>query len=114
MRTQRAEAVRDLVEMRVPVDQAVAALTRFPWDSDDELHILTRADALRVLNRHKHQELTTADCRNWASALEGREDLGLEAEHEDTLKEFLFQLATPELAEPLTPEVVTQWESTLS
>lgn len=114
LRTQRAEAVGDLVELRVPVEQAAAALARFPWDSDEELHVLTRADALRLLKRYKRQELTVVECQRWADALEGRDDLGLEDGFEDTLKEFLFQIATPELTEPLTPHVATRWEATLN
>jgi len=42
-----------------------------------------------------------------------RDDLGLEVVYEEALKEFLFQLATPELADPLTLEVATRWETTL-
>ncbi|HTF53221.1 MAG TPA: hypothetical protein VK735_37730 [Pseudonocardia sp.] len=112
-RAQRAEALRDLIELRVPVKQAATALAQYPWDSDEELDVLTRADALRLLSRYKRQELTPVEVQHWAEALEGRDDLGLEHMSEDLLKEFLFQIATPELADRLTPEVATRWEATL-
>jgi hypothetical protein len=91
MRMRRAEAVRDLVELRVPVERAVAELARFPWDSAVELCVLGRVDALRLLERYQRHELTVAECQRWAEALEGRDDVGLEAGFEDRLKEFLFQ-----------------------
>jgi hypothetical protein len=112
-RARRGAAVRDLLELRVPVAQAVAALGRFEWDCDEELRTLTRADALRMLGGFQRHELTVGDCRLWAEALEGRDDVGFESGAEDVLKEFLFQIATPELAGPLTHEAASRWERAL-
>lgn len=114
LRERRRAAVRDLVELRVPVQRAVDALARFEWDSDEELHTLTRADALRLLERYQRHELTAEDCQLWAEALEGRDDLGLEDGFEDKLKEFLFEIATPELTKPLTPQSACRWERALT
>lgn len=114
LRAQRRAAVRDLVELRIPVARAVAELARFGWDSDEELHTLTRAAARRLLQGYRRGELTAEECRLWAETLEGRDDLGLEQNAEDTLTEFLFELATPELTEPLTPESAGRWERTLA
>jgi hypothetical protein len=41
--------------------------------------------------------------RQWAEALEGREDVGFEDGHEEKLKQFIFELANPELCESVTP-----------
>jgi hypothetical protein len=111
---QRAEALRDLVQLRRPVGPAITALAGFVWDSVEELVILTRADALRLLARYRTQQLTAKDCRRWAETLEGRDDLGLEAGYEDALKDFLFTIATPELTEPLTPQLTQRWEAALT
>jgi hypothetical protein len=110
----RVEALRNLISLNMPVEQAEAALAEFGWDSDDDLDTLTRVDATQILRRYRAGELTRADCQRWAQALEGREDLGFEDGWEDTLKELLFEIATPELSEPLTPEFANRWEIRLS
>ncbi|HEX4222890.1 MAG TPA: hypothetical protein VHZ97_11035 [Pseudonocardiaceae bacterium] len=114
LRTRRIAALRDLINLRVPVDQAEAALAEFRWDSDHDLETLTRDDASRVLLRYQAGELTSADCERWAEALAGRDDLGFEQGWADTLKDFLFEIATPELAEPLTPEFSRRWRQRLT
>ena len=73
-----------------------------------------RADALRVLRGYTNGTLSSEDVQRWAEALEGREDLGREAGFEEPLTEFLFEIATPELAGPLTPELAQHWMTTLS
>ena len=114
LQTQRTEALRDLINIRVPVEQAEAALADFGWDSDDDLDVLTRADVIQILQRYQAGELPATDCRRWAEALEGRDDLGFEDGWEDTLKELLLEIATPELTEPLTPEFAHGWERRLA
>ncbi|RJQ81374.1 hypothetical protein [Amycolatopsis panacis] len=109
---QRTGALRDLVQRRVPVPQALAALTDFAWDSDTELVTLTRADAVRSLRDHLDGTLTDRDLQSWADALEVRDDIGREPGYEDQLTEFLFEIATPEVAGPLTPERATHWIQT--
>lgn len=106
---QREDALRDLVQRRAPVPEAIAALARFPWDSDTELVALTRADAVRVLQDYLAGTLTAEDAQQWADALEVRDDVGREPGFADELTEFLFEMATPEVAGPLTPELATQW-----
>ena len=110
---ERAEALRDLVELRVPVEDAVAALAPFGWDSDTELVTFTRADALRLVSNYLDRTLSAQEAQRWAEALEGRDDLGLEPGFADILKQFLFEIATPELTEYLSPEVARRWGSTL-
>lgn len=114
LQRQRRDALRDLIELRVPVEQAEAALAEFRWDSDDDLDTLTRVDATRILSRYQTGQLTATACQRWAAALEGRDDLGFEGGWEDALKELLFEIATPELAEPLTPEFAHRWQSRIN
>jgi hypothetical protein len=110
----RAQALQSLVELRTPLDDAIAELAHFEWDSDEDLATLTRADALRLLDRYLQHTMTADECQRWADALEGRDDLGFETGSEDLIKEFLFQIATPELAEPLTKEFAERWLGRLS
>ena len=106
---ERADVLRDLITLRVPVADATAALARFGWDSDDELVTLTRADVVRVLRGYTDGALTVDDVHAWAEALEGRDDVGREAGFADALTEFLFEAATPELAGPLSPDAARRW-----
>ncbi|WP_027944924.1 hypothetical protein [Amycolatopsis taiwanensis] len=111
---QRTQALCDLVELRIPVRAATSALSRFNWDSEDELVPLTRGDAIRVLRGYLDQTLNTEDIQLWAESLEGRDDVGREPGFADQLTEFLFEVATPELAGPLTPELAQRWIATFS
>jgi hypothetical protein len=109
----RTQALRDLVGFHLPVDQAARALALFPWDCAEELVVLERSDALRALERLSQGLVTAVGFRDWAQALEGRDDLGFEPGFEDLLKEFLFAASTPELAGPLDGEANRRWESVL-
>lgn len=110
---QREDALRALVELRVPVATATAALASFDWDSDRELVNVTCADAVRVLQQYLAGKLTAEDCQQWADALEVRDDVGREPGFEDELTEFLFEIATPEVAGTLTPERAQHWVQAL-
>lgn len=39
----------------------MAELARFGWDSEEELHTLTRADALRLLRHYRRGEIPLAE-----------------------------------------------------
>jgi len=106
---QRIAALRDLVEMRIPVVESIEALSRFDWDSDDELVILVSGDALRVLNGYLSGTLSREEVEQWADALEVRDDVGREPEFEEELGELLFQLATPDVAGELVPDLAKEW-----
>jgi hypothetical protein len=109
----RVEALRDLVELRVPIRDATAALGRFVWDSDEELVDLTSMDVMQLLNGYLDGRLSADDCREWAESLEVRDDVGREPGREEELAEFLFEIATPEVAGELTPQRAQQWISRL-
>jgi hypothetical protein len=109
----RIQALLDVTRLRQPVEQAAAALADFPWDSDEELVELTRSDAMRLLNAYSDHVLSADDCRRWAEALEGRDDVGLQAGAEDALKDLLFELSTPEITEPLTLQRAQHWQTVL-
>ncbi len=106
---QRVDALRDLVQRRRSVRDAVAVLAGYKWDSHIELVNLTRADATRVLRDYLSGALTAEEAQHWAEALEVRDDVGRERGFEDELTEFVFELATPEVAGPLTSQRAQQW-----
>jgi hypothetical protein len=113
-RDRRIQALLDVIRLRQPVEQAAAALADFPWwDSDEELVELTRSDAMRLLTAYTDHALSADDCRRWAEALEGRDDVGLQPGAGDALKDLLFELSTPEITESLTPQRAQHWQTVL-
>lgn len=104
----RTVVLRGLVALTMPVAEAAAALAGFGWDSS-ELVVLTRADAARVLRRFLDGRLGADEVARWADVLEGRDDVGRENGFGDALNEFLFEMATPEVAGPLTEAVANRW-----
>lgn len=89
-------------------------LRAFGWDSDEELVVLTRADAIGVLRRFQAGGFSAEDVEQWADAIEGRDDIGFEPHAQSLLGELLFELANPALTEPLTPELAAAWIDRLS
>jgi hypothetical protein len=75
----------------------------FAWDSDEELVTLTRAHVGSVLERYVRSELSRDEVGAWAEAIEGRDDIGLEAGHRDLLKSILFELANAPIKRRLSP-----------
>lgn len=110
---ERRETLLDLVQLRRPLADAIEALRQFPWDSEIELVTLTRSDARRLLAAYVSGVLTASDCEAWANAIEGRDDVGLEEDAEDVLKDFLFEVATPEATHELTTSTAKDWQQRL-
>src|SRR5919204_27436 len=81
-----------LLSFEVPVDDALAALQRYPWDCD-ELVTLTPEHISRVLRRFLAGELTARDVEQWAAAVECRDDVAMS----ELVKEVVFDLANPSL-----------------
>jgi hypothetical protein len=62
-----------------------------------------------VLRRFLAGELGAAECAGRADASEGRDDLGYQEDAENVLADFLFELATPVLTQPLSAERARWW-----
>ncbi|WP_033287534.1 hypothetical protein [Amycolatopsis jejuensis] len=111
---EREQRLRDLVQVRVSLQEAVSALAGFsPFDGEEVLD-LTRADARLVLNRYLDGSLSADDLHEWADAIEVREDLGREEGCEEVLGTLLYQLANPVLEGEITPERVRAWLSSVA
>ena len=67
---------------------------------EETLATLSKQDACHVLRRFIEGELTKDDLHQWAEMLECREDV----EAEIALNDLIFELATPEIHLPLTPQ----------
>jgi hypothetical protein len=110
----RTQALEALLLLREPVQVAIQKVSSFPWDSEVQLVVLTRADARRVVTAFVEGSLSAEECDEWANAVEGRDDVGLEDGSEELLREFLFEFGTPELTRPLTRSTAEEWILKLS
>jgi hypothetical protein len=111
---EHATILVDLLSLRIPLDEAIAAVRALPWDSADELAVLDRAAARSALHRYRSGELTAENLEAWAEAIEGRDDVGFEPGHEEALSEFVFETANPSLAEALTDHYAAGWIARLT
>ncbi len=105
----RYHALRDLITAREPIEQTVKRLGTFPWDSERVLALLYRSDVARVLRRYLQAELSAERCVVWADAIEARDDIGFEPHWVELLKQFIFELANPELGRPLSHDSAQGW-----
>jgi hypothetical protein len=95
--------------MTGPLEETVAALREFPWDSDEELVTLTAGHVVEVLRRCCAGELTAREVEDWADAVEMREDLGFEDSPDERAQDAVNFLANPLLNGELTPAVGQEW-----
>ena len=106
---ERSDILIDLIEVRLPLADVIAAARELPWDSDIELILLERAHVITLLQRYLRHELSADDLEEWANTVEGREDIGLEPAYEELLGAFLFETANPLLAEPISEVNARRW-----
>jgi len=92
----RMAALRDLLELHLPVATALEALRRFSWDSD-ELVTVTRAQISAVLDRFAAGRLTADEVVEWAESVHLRDDIAREEGAEDVVNEVLIEMSSPEL-----------------
>jgi hypothetical protein len=109
----RLEVLKDLVELRAPVNETRAQLAEFDWHSELELITMTTHDLARALTRFEAGSLDETDLSDWAEALQGREDVALDPPTRELLSEALYELSTPELFGPMS-EVVNTVRSRLT
>ena len=103
------KALVDLLELRTPLVDAVAAVRELPWDSEVELIVLTRQHVSNMLRQYLTGCLTEPEVELWANVVEGREDIGFAAESADLLSAFIFEAANPLITEPMSPARAEHW-----
>ncbi|MCB0327893.1 MAG: hypothetical protein KDD52_09790 [Bdellovibrionales bacterium] len=84
------------------------AIQKYEWDCEVPLYVMTRNDALRVLDKYLCNEITSEDLQAWASFLEQREDIAFEEEASVLLDKMVFLLANPEINFPISKELIEQ------
>jgi hypothetical protein len=109
----RTQVLQDLLMLRTPVPEAAQRLKEIPWDSDVGLVTLTRTDGRRLLDAYLDGSLGDEAVEQWANAIEGRDDIEMEEGYEALLKDFVFELATPEITRRITRSTATEWRRRL-
>jgi hypothetical protein len=96
----RKTIVRDLIELRRPLNATILDLKQFPWDCEAPLVALEERHFASVLCRYRDNELNSSDVEMWASAIELRDDIDYDPD--SAAGRLLHELANPLLTLPLT------------
>ena len=106
----RRRALEDLFALRRPAVHLARALDAFPFECDDADALEFRAHhAEGVLMRYIAGELRERDLEEWATLIEGREDVRYEAGAADALSALVVALAHPTVAGPMTLPLALGW-----
>jgi hypothetical protein len=102
------QVLLDLLRWNGQVDDLIAAARVIP-EGELPAVVFDRAIAQAALRRVLSGEALPGDLTAWTQELHMREDVDVEPGHEDLLTQFLFEMSTPELFEPITRELCSRW-----
>jgi hypothetical protein len=103
----RRELVQALVRYELPIEPVLEELASIEWDSEP-LVVLHARDVLAILDRFLTMELTADQVTDWADRLEVRDDVELEPSYSAQIREWIFQLANPNLRRDVSTQVVQE------
>jgi hypothetical protein len=101
----RTSLLSELVEQPIAEDTTVEALRTYGWDCDERLVIVTKAHIRNVLSSFYAGTIDSAQVRDWANRIEGRDDIGYEAGGEGVVNEAIFWLANPYINYPIDEHI---------
>lgn len=104
----RQQLITALVTFSEPIDPIIRELLTYSWDSDETLITLTPHIIIDILKRFENNELSAEDVNKWANAVELREDIAIEADSEDMVKQAIYLLANPEINLPIDHQLATR------
>ena len=99
--SRRVDALNDLLRRRISVVDGITNLRQFPWDSPEELTVLTVADVVSALESWVLGDIDDQGLESWAEAIAGRDDVAMETKAADVLTQGLFELSSSELFGPV-------------
>lgn len=108
---ERTKALWDLLSFSVSNEEIKTRLSKFCWDIEEPLVILTRNNLIDVLLRLQQKQLTDSEVEEWANIIESREDIRFE---ESVTKQFVFELANPVLYGRISDEKISEMLSALN
>jgi len=93
MRT-RKDILTDLISFKKSLNQLNNELSKYPWDVEEPILVITKVDFYNILEKCIKEEITHDELEYWANIIECRDDLDFE---EEVLQEIIFELANPEI-----------------
>jgi hypothetical protein len=109
----RVGVLLDLLNLRTSVEELALRVRELPWDSDHDLVKLTNTQVLHVLNLFEEGKLSATDVSSWADLIDGREDIGFAPPLAGELRQFVFEVSSPELLSNFDDSLRT-WKQVLS
>lgn len=106
----RKTALDNLLNFKLPIEQAISDLAKLEWDSELELIGLEAAQLQNLLQLFTQGILSAKEVEAWANAIECREDIKIGP---TMVNQALHELANPLLTQPLSVERVSFWLSQL-
>lgn len=100
MANQRLDSLNKLIQLSVPLSEAIADLGKFEWDSEVALVQLKAADLRMILTKFLNKEMTAEEVERWANAIECRDDVDY-----SQVSEAIDVLANPLTRTPLTEDL---------
>lgn len=85
----RKKLLLRLIGLSGDISELEEQLSKFSWDLDEELVVLTKEEMIMTLNKYISGEISLSTLEKWAEALEVRDDVGYEKE----VHEMVFVLA---------------------
>ncbi len=110
----RMTLVQGLVSLSGPVNDSVRQLAALDGDDEGEAATLTKAHLVAVLKRYRDGKLTAAEVEAWANAIENREDIDFDPDHESEIDDIMYDLANPTAHHPLSPAQASAFLAQLS
>ena len=110
----RMALVQALVSLSGPVHDNLRQLAALDGDDDGETATLTRADLISVLKRYRDGKLTALEVEEWANAIENRDDIDFDPDHESEIDDIMYDLANPTLDHQLSPALAGKFLAQLS
>ncbi|WP_327147753.1 hypothetical protein [Nocardia sp. NBC_01329] len=108
MESAACDALTGLILSAEPLDRAVRAAYRCDSSAGPSV-ILDRPAVRSVLQRCISGELDFRELPRWAGAVHLLDRTEVDEQDIDLLTQFLFEISTPELFEPVTVDVCRQW-----
>jgi hypothetical protein len=92
MLNNRIKVLNNLLFFDKDIKDIKVELSKFNWDSPNELIVCNGDVILNVLHKYLNDEISSDDIEEWANLIESREDIGF---INNKIQEIIFELANP-------------------
>jgi hypothetical protein len=99
----RLNTVRDLLELKRPIQEVLYQLKNINWDFDGDGVELTTSHLKNALLLYLDGILSASEIEAWANAVECRDDIYFESNSNGRIDDVLHELANPLLTYRLDP-----------